>query len=155
MMNKKQLAHHSSFRIHHFRKFGDGGEVVVVVLGDEEGHVYDAHLFAEARVDGTGGDLFVAQGFEAADEPSARDAERGEQVFEHRVVVAGLVGLAVAEVGGAQSFEAARAPAGAGWSGRGVSAALPLSSARPPPPPPRRRSTTHGKTPNGRLKSNS
>ena len=89
-------------------EFGDGGEVVVVVLGDEPGHVYDAHLLAEARVCGGSPDLFLAQGFEAADEAYARGAERGEQVFKHRVVVAGLVGLAVAHVCGAQGFEPLR-----------------------------------------------
>src|SRR5688572_5761179 len=86
----------------------DGGEVVVVVLGDEVGQVYDAHLPAEPRVERRDGRLFFGHGFEPADERESRGAEGREQGFEPRVVVPGLLGLAVLHVGRAQHREPAR-----------------------------------------------
>src|SRR5579885_1432735 len=86
------------FRIADLRlsgNLGDRREVVVVVLGDEDGHVDDAHWLIESRVEGGGGDLVLVERFTPRDESKPRGAEPREQVFGTSVVVARLVGLAV------------------------------------------------------------
>lgn len=82
----------------------DVGEVMVVVLGDEEEMIDEPHRGFEARMrDGAGEGRFINLG-EAVEKLNAAATEVEEDVFERTGVVIGFVGSAVLEVGRGEAF---------------------------------------------------
>jgi hypothetical protein len=75
---------------------------MVVVLGDEVGHVHDTHRLVQARVKRRRTEPRFVPGLESQDEPRPLLSELREDFFERPGVVIRLAGLAVLRVRRAQ-----------------------------------------------------
>ena len=85
----------------------NGGEMMLVVLGDEVAEIDDGHGLLETGMEGSAGEFGGRHAGDFFHNGATRGAEVGEDVGDRARVMGGFVGFAVLEVGGMQRFGAA------------------------------------------------